>query len=48
MLVTRQQILNRFELKQLADDNLQFDENSRKVSKWIKNTVGKGEIARYE
>ena len=26
----------------------QFDKNGRKVSKWVENTVGKGEIARYE
>ena len=26
----------------------QFDENSRKLSKRVENTVGKGEIARYE
>ena len=25
-----------------------FDENGRKLSKWAKDTVGKGEIARYE
>ena len=25
-----------------------FDENGRKFSKWLENTVGKGEIARYE
>ena len=25
-----------------------FDKNGRNVSKWIENTVGKGEIARYE
>ena len=25
-----------------------FDENGRKLSKWVVNTVGKGEIARYE
>ena len=25
-----------------------FDENGRKLSKWVENTVGKGEIARYE
>ena len=31
-----------------ADDNFKFDENSRKFSKRIENTVGKGEIARYE
>ena len=27
---------------------LQFDENSRKLSKRVENTVGRGEIARYE
>ena len=26
----------------------QFDENCRKLSKQVENTVGKGEIARYE
>ena len=35
-------------MKQSADDNLRFDENSRKFSKWIEDTVGKGEIACYE
>ena len=29
-------------------DNFKFDENSRKLSKWVVNTVGKGEIARYK
>ena len=41
-------ILDRSNLKQSADDNFKFDENSRKFSKWVENTVGKGEIARYE
>ena len=36
------------ELKDLADDNFKFDENGRKLSKPVENTVGKGEIARYE
>ena len=36
------------ELKEFADDNFKFDENGRKLSKPIENTVGKGEIARYE
>ena len=31
-----------------ADDNFRFDENSRKFSKCVENTVGKGEIAPYE
>ena len=34
-------------LKQSAEDNFRFDENSRKFSKLVENTVGKGEIARY-
>ena len=34
--------------KEFADDNFEFDENGRKFSKWVQNTVGKGEIARYE
>ena len=28
--------------------NFRFDENSTKFSKWVENTVGKGEIACYE
>ena len=35
-------------MKQSADDNFEFDKNSRKFSKWVENTVGKGEIAHYE
>ena len=41
-------ILDRSNLKQSADDNFKFDENSRKFSKRVENTVRKGEIARYE
>ena len=37
-----------FRLKEFADDNFKFDENGRKLSKQVENTVGKGEIARYE
>ena len=33
---------------EFADDNSKFDENGRKIFKGIENTVGKGEIARYE
>ena len=29
-------------------DNFKFDENDRKFTKWVENTVGKGEIALYE
>ena len=35
-------------LKQSADNNFEFDVNSRKFSKLVENTVGKGEIARNE
>ena len=45
---TRRQILHSSKLKGFADDNFSFDKNGRKVSKWVENTVGKGEIARYE
>ena len=35
-------------LKELAEDKFKFDEIGRKFSKWVENTVGKGEIAHYE
>ena len=35
-------------MKGFADDNFKFDENGRKLSKQVGNTVGKGEIAHYE
>ena len=35
-------------MKQSADENFEFDENTRKFSKRVENTVGKGEIVRYE
>ena len=41
-------ILDRSKLKQSAEDNFEFDVDSRKFSKLVENTVGKGEIARYE
>ena len=44
--ITRRQILDSSQLKEFADDNFKFDENGRKLSKWVENTVGKGEIAR--
>ena len=37
-----------FQTDKFADDNFEFDENGRKFSKRVENTVGKGEIARYE
>ena len=46
--ITRRQILDSSKLKELADDNFRFDENGRKLSKRVENTVGKGEIACYE
>ena len=41
-------ILDWSKLKECADDNFKFDENSSNLSKRVENTVGKGEIARYE
>ena len=41
-------ILDLSNLKQFADDYFKFDENNRKFSIWVENTVGKGEIAHYE
>ena len=35
-------------MTQSADNNFKFDENTRKLSKRVENTAGKGEIARYE
>ena len=37
-----------FQLKEFADYNSNSDENGRKFSDRVENTVGKGEIARYE
>ena len=42
------QILDSSKLKEFAEDNFKFDDNVRKLSKWVENTEGKGEIARYE
>ena len=36
------------ESESFSDDNFKLDENGRKVSRQVENTVGKGEIARYE
>ena len=35
-------------MKEFADDKYKFEENGRKLSKLVENTVEKGEIARYE
>ena len=47
-LFSKRQILDSSKLKEFADDIFELDENSRKFSQQIENTVGKGEIARYE
>ena len=41
-------ILDWSKLKQFARDSFEFEENGRKLSRRVENTVGKGEIARYE
>ena len=41
-------ILDWFKLKQSADGNFEFEVNRRKFSTLVENTMGKGEIARYE
>ena len=44
----KRRILDFSKLKGFEDDNFKFDENGRKFSKWVENTVGIGEIARFE
>ena len=44
----RRQILDSSKLKRFADDNSKDDENGRKLSERVENTVGKGEITLYE
>ena len=46
--VPKGQILDSPKLKGFADDNFELDENARKLSKMVENTVGKGEIAHFE
>ena len=41
-LITRRQILYSSKLKEFADNNFKFDENGRKLSRQVENTVGKG------
>ena len=48
LTITRRQISDSSKLKEFADNNFKFDENGIKLSKREENTVGKGEIARYE
>ena len=44
----RRQILDSSKLKEYSGDNFKLNENGRKFSEQVENTVGKGEIARYE
>ena len=44
----RRQILDSSKLKEFADDNFKCHENCSKLSKWVENTVGKGEITCFE
>ena len=44
----KRKILKSSKLKEFADDIFIFDEIGRKLSKRVKNNVGKGEIAHYE
>ena len=37
-----------FQTEEFADDKFKFEKNGRNLSKWVENTVGKGEIAHYE
>ena len=44
----KRKILGFAKLKEFADDNFKFDKKWQKVFKTFRNTVIKGEIARYE
>ena len=44
----KRQIVDSSKLKEFADDSLEFDENGRKFTKRVENTLGKGELAHYE
>ena len=44
----KQQIIDSSKLYDFADNNFKSDENGRKLSYRLENTVGKGEIACYE
>ena len=47
-LFPKRQIVDSSKLREFADDNFKFGENDGKFFKWLENTMGKGEIARYE
>ena len=44
----KRQILDSSKQKVVTDYNFNFHKNGGKFSKWVENTVVKGEIARYE
>ena len=48
LTLSKRQILDSSKLKEFADGNFKHDENGKKFLKQVENTVGKGEIARYE
>ena len=48
LTLSQTKILDSSVLKEFADDNFKFDENGRKFSERVENTVGKGEIACYK
>ena len=45
VIITKRQILDYSEPKEFADDNFELDENGKKFSKRVENTVRKGEIS---
>ena len=47
-LFPKRKILDSSKLTEFADDDFKFYKNGRKFSKRVENTLGKGEIARYE
>ena len=47
-LFSKRNILHTSNLEEFADDNIKIDKNGGKFFKKVANTVGKGEIARYE
>ena len=48
LTLSKTQILHSSKLKEFAEDNCKLDENGRKFSNLVGNTVGKGEVAHYK
>ena len=50
LILTLSQTTNfrRFQTERVCRRQFQIYENGRKFSKWVENTLGKGEIAHYE